>query len=72
VSKDGSIAQAAATSEEDLVFAYRPVTIETFEKGIKTWHLDPSSTDRFIFENTDLETYSQAMTRALRAVLSLL
>jgi hypothetical protein len=62
------VARAAAGG--NAVFRFEPVSITCEDSGITTWKLDAGSTRRFKFHVLELEKYQQAMTTAMRSLLS--
>jgi hypothetical protein len=62
------LAQAAAGG--NAVFRFEPVSVICGDSGITSWKIDPTSTNRFKFHVLDLEKYQQAMTTAMRSLLS--
>ncbi len=55
---------------DEVVFRFEPVSIMCEDSGITSWKIDPTSTKRFKFHVVNLEKYQQAMTMAMRSLLS--
>ena len=55
---------------DDVVFRFEPVSIICEDNGVTSWKIDPASVKRFKFHVLDLERYQQAMTDAMRSLLS--
>lgn len=71
VTQDGKI-----VSLEDLgikpVFSFEPIKINCQNTGFTQWNITEEQTNRFIFRINDLDNYQQAMTSAMRSLLSTL
>ena len=69
VLRDGSAVPLDSENEER-VFSFDPIAVETDDSGVKAWEHTPDSKDRFLFTVRDLDRYAEAMTAALGNLLS--
>lgn len=68
VLKDGTIAKLGEKPEEEVV-SFIPITVTCNADARTSWEPCAEPTNRYIFEINDLESYQEAMTRALETVL---
>lgn len=66
---DGTIARLGEKPEKE-VFRFVPVEVTCDDKGFTKWTLSSAAGNRFLFEVTDERNYQEAMTRALREMMS--
>jgi len=71
VTREGDIVPLAGAGE-DAVFTFDPVAVSCDERGVTTWRPDADARDRFLFHVRDTGRYAEAMTRAMKALLTTL
>ena len=71
VTREGAIVPLAGAGEE-AVCTFEPVRVSCDARGVTTWRPAPEAKDRFIFRVRDTQRYAEAMTRAMRALLTTL
>jgi hypothetical protein len=60
------------TEAESPVFTFDPIAVTCDDEGRTTWRPDPKSNNRFIFHVRDRENYPEAMTIAMKSLLTAL
>ena len=68
VDRTGKIGDRSAAA--DSVFSFTPIRSTCDSDFVTSWSPAPDATDRYIFNNTDLEHYQSAMQAALLALLN--
>ncbi|GBC96435.1 Pyrimidine-specific ribonucleoside hydrolase RihA [bacterium HR16] len=71
VTVDGEVVPLKAAGGS-AVYTFQPVRISCNENAVTTWQPDPRSTNRHMFMVRDVERYQEAMTKALRTLLTVL
>jgi hypothetical protein len=69
VTKSGEI-KSCNSLENDSVFQFDPVRVTCNDKGDTQWEPDTRSTDRYLFHVLDPDNYREAMTKAMRTLLT--
>jgi len=71
VTVDGEVVPLKAAGGS-AVYTFQPVRISCNENAVTTWQPDPRSTNRYMFMVRNVERYQEAMTKALRTLLTTL
>jgi len=71
VTRDGRIVPLAGAGKE-AVCTFEPVAVSCDAGGVTTWRPDADARDRFLFHVLDTGRYTEAMTRAMKTLLTTL
>jgi hypothetical protein len=71
IASDGMI-QPRDQADQDQIFAFDPINVQCDTNGITKWSPATKATQRYIFHVRNVGNYRQAMTTAMRSLLTTL